>query len=569
MNVIICIALIAAAFSGQGVTASGSSSSLRGTVVNWGSTDGIPQVTVELRDDENNSARSVALTVTQENGQFVFAGVPPGTYRVIATRAGYAQAEFGQRRPSGNGTPVVLATGQQQNNIQIGMAVGGTISGKVTDRAGMPQPFARVEVLSAPSMKPQQIAITNDLGEYRAFWLAPGPYYVRAHPLENPTYGAMSLVNPNSPNQNYPVTEISPKPGARVFRPIGLEKNEQYVTTYHPGTPDRLAADVVDLHAGQVATNVDIIAAVAPTLRIQGTAIDQTTGQPINGMIQATLFDRTTGRTIQSFQFNPANGVFEFSGVIPGEYGIRANIGDLSGTIFADVRTADIRISIPLRNPASVAGRVTADNINFADMRVVLRAIPSGPQYAGSISAVGEFNLPKVAYGDYQVYVAPLFTPPPNSVTIPKAQQPMPADVFVKSVRLGQDDVQSGGLHITDPAVDDLQIVLSSKGASIEGQVIDVRNRKIASATVVLLPRSSSPDYRLDQFKVTTTDSSGRFQIPSIPPGNYNLIAWEDVDQDAWWDAGFIGIFRSYSRPVDLNEGDRNNIEILAVPAIQ
>src|SRR4029453_18340504 len=74
--------------------------SIRGTIVKWGSSDSLPQTIVELRPE--TGSRPVASTAASASGEFFFPNVAAGRYRVIATRSGYAPAEYGQRRPGGS-----------------------------------------------------------------------------------------------------------------------------------------------------------------------------------------------------------------------------------------------------------------------------------------------------------------------------------------------------------------------------------------------------------------------------------------------------------------------------------
>ena len=35
-----------------------------------------------------------------------------------------------------------------------------------------------------------------------------------------------------------------------------------------------------------------------------------------------------------------------------------------------------------------------------------------------------------------------------------------------------------------------------------------------------------------------------------IPPGEYRVLVWEDVDPDAWLDSEFTDIYQNYSQPL-------------------
>ena len=120
--------------------------SIAGTVVRWGTTDPVAQAIVELRNPTDTRGVPLLSTATRQNGEYVFTQVPPGRYRIIVTRKGFAPGEYGQRRPSGIGTPVTLAPGQTLANARIEMAAGASVSGRVYYANGDPMPIARVQI---------------------------------------------------------------------------------------------------------------------------------------------------------------------------------------------------------------------------------------------------------------------------------------------------------------------------------------------------------------------------------------------------------------------------------------
>src|SRR5262249_3694663 len=143
-------------------------------------------------------------------GKFVFWNAPAGTYRLIATRPGYARSEYGQRTPNGAGRSITLTSGQQRADLRIHMTQTGSISGRILNSAGQPAGNATVQALKASyadgrrELELVQSARTNDLGEYRLFWLAPGLYFVNVlAPDVDPLVGAglgEVLMNPDGPD---------------------------------------------------------------------------------------------------------------------------------------------------------------------------------------------------------------------------------------------------------------------------------------------------------------------------------------------------------------------------------
>src|SRR5437763_11206209 len=164
-------------------------SSLQGRIVRWGTDEPIAKVSVELlRIGTGTPAPFVATT--NGDGAFVFPSVPAGQYRVTASRPGFVNAEYGQRWPNGAGTPLTLPPGRAVSNVPIPMLQTGAVSGTVRDALGTPLGSAEITAYKATYqtgrrvLTKMQVALSDDRGEYRLFWLTPGRYFVAARHAE-------------------------------------------------------------------------------------------------------------------------------------------------------------------------------------------------------------------------------------------------------------------------------------------------------------------------------------------------------------------------------------------------
>src|SRR5262249_3331853 len=163
---------------------------LQGIVVKKGTNEPLSKATVELRRDQDNAAVLNKLT-TEDDGRFRFDNVAPGRYRLTVTRRGFVRPPL----------EITVAAGQGRSQLQLPMPPPGVISGRIYDVNG--QPLGNVEVLAMKASYPEgqrtlipvQSATTNDLGEYRLFWLAPGRYYISAvHPKAQGVLRLMSNI---------------------------------------------------------------------------------------------------------------------------------------------------------------------------------------------------------------------------------------------------------------------------------------------------------------------------------------------------------------------------------------
>ncbi len=140
-------------------------------------------------------------------------------------------------------------------------------------------------------------------------------------------------------------------------------------------------------------------------------------------------------------------------------------------------------------------------------------------------------------------------------------------NAYVKAIRAGRDDLINGLLRVegAEPA-DSFEIVLGLRGGSIEGRVLNARQEPVSLATVVLLPEGQPP-FRPDRHKTFTTGESGRFQFRGLPPGEYRLLAWEDVDPGAWFSPSFLSSYEGVALQLPLSEGERRALDVSVIPA--
>src|SRR5215510_4141890 len=174
--------------------------SIEGVVVKLGTGEALANASVQLNLEEAQAEQRPGIPRPKDdfhrnaksdlNGRFIFENVAPGNYRLIATyeSGGYVPAEYGQRSSTEQGINFEIAAGQKMTGVQLAMSPTGSISGRVYDKNGEPLGNAQVMAMR-PVYKDGRRALTivrlvatDDRGEYRLFWLAPGRYYVSAKP---------------------------------------------------------------------------------------------------------------------------------------------------------------------------------------------------------------------------------------------------------------------------------------------------------------------------------------------------------------------------------------------------
>jgi hypothetical protein len=514
-------------------------------------------------DLEDFTPRSVT---TAQDGRFLFENIKPGEYRLVAARSGgYVPAEFGQRSPTGVGISFQLAAGQKMQGIQLGLSPTGSISGRVYDRDGA---VGSLRVLARRPIYREgkrtltivQSVLTNDRGEYRLFWLPPGPYYLTAKPFTEGVTGAVYISEPTRTGTFEQAS--SPIVTTRTL-PNGEVVEETQLPVYYPGTTDVNGATRVDLRAGGSADGLDIAITTGPvrTRHLRGIALAN--GQPAAlAGIKAIPRVSDPSLVIAAGRTN-ADGSFDVSGVAPGSYFVFAttNAG-MTGGLALQVGDADVdNIVIPMTSGIRVTGRFMIEGRSrndggpeMANLRITLARDPNiigmpppGPSFSPPPSADGSFVLQDVPPGDFRVSVRAL-----------------PQDAYVKSIRMGSADVLDGGLHIAGTPRDPLEVVIGADAGRLTGTVVNTRQEPLANIKIAVVP--DAPDrHRSDLYKSATTDRSGRFRIQGLAAGNYNVFAWEEVEDGAWQDPDFIRAYESRGRAIRIRDGADESVQLTAI----
>jgi hypothetical protein len=137
-------------------------------------------------------------------------------------------------------------------------------------------------------------------------------------------------------------------------------------------------------------------------------------------------------------------------------------------------------------------------------------------------------------------------------------------DCYVKEVRYGETSALKDGFVVTRGEAKSLEIVVSSRGARVQGTVLDVDGLPLAGVSVALVPElARRDDFRL--YKTANTDQYGHFELRGVPPGEYKVFSWEEVEADAWQDPEFLKPFEVEGERVNLNDDDQIKVKITAI----
>jgi hypothetical protein len=74
---------------------------------------------------------------------------------------------------------------------------------------------------------------------------------------------------------------------------------------------------------------------------------------------------------------------------------------------------------------------------------------------------------------------------------------------------------------------------------------------------------------RFDLYRSAITDAAGKYQINAIPPGNYKLFAWEDIEPLSWYDNALIRTYEDLGKAVIVVEGSARTVDVIATSPLE
>jgi hypothetical protein len=495
---------------------------------------------VALIPNHSSSQRQVYAASSDSDGRFVVNNVAPGGYTFLAMRAGFVEQQY-QAKSSDVGAVLSLKPGDKIGDVLFRLVRAAVVTGRVTNEDG--EAMSRVQVIALRGPSEEEIedegqptsrklravssAQTDDRGQYRIFGLKPGEYYVRA-------------MDSFEPDRNGQVGM-----GYWVQQDLGSE----YAPIYYPGVPQVSQAQAVSVRAGEE-VQADVSMQRIKTVQVAGHVIGRD-GPAKNTWMQleqSGVDDYGTDRQATTDE----KGNFRLKGVPPGSYVIAAyqqNEGEVyeaRGRQKIEVGSENIDSLTISLGGISIQGRVTvagANTLTLDWLRVGLDGVEdrqfSGP---GRVKKDGTFEIPWVNDGNYALYV-----------------QGLGDDGYVKSARLGSDDILEKGLQIEKGGSGGrLEVVVSSASAQLEGSVSG-GDGVVIGASVRAAPEPETP-YNRSRSYGARTDQTGHFSLTGLAPGTYRVLA-------RYPSSPASGIVRSDPQIVTLSEHEHKTVQLTIMQA--
>ena len=571
------------------------SASIEGTLVAIDSGRPVRRARVSLT---SVGGTSVGQSVTTDDlGVFTFKDLSAGTYTLTASKPGYLESIYGQRRPGTGrpGTPIQLADGQHLEKLTFQLARGGAIMGTVVDEQGEPVFGQQVRVYrytrksGERTLQSTGTDVTDDRGQFRIPVLLPGEYIVSTFPRESPSDAAVEdlkraaeslAISARAAGDEQVLVKMK-EDIARARDIKADETSESYAPVYYPGTTQASGAQSIMIEVGQERAGVDFQLQLVRTAKITGvvSAPDGSPNAVTSTVIALVDADQIVpGVTARTARPGP-DGRFTIGGVPPGHYTLFAraapvmsrtlegptadspavkSISTFGATQFwaMDEIVVDGRnvpdLAVTLQKGTTVSGVVRTDasggqTFDLARVRVSLSLVgPAGlgnliPDVPATADAGGRFSISGVVPGKYRVSVGG----PPAAWT-PKSAVFNGRDAldFFVEVKPGED--QSG------------VITLTTHPGTLSGMLQDSSGQPTAAYTIIVFP----PDERLwaspaRRILATRPATDGRYSLSGLPAGDYRLVAVTDVEPGQWYDPAFLRELLGMALPITITDGER------------
>jgi len=556
LSLLIVVAAAPVLLTQTSVPAAPTKATIEGIVTREPGGEPVKKALIELIA-ENQAEGGDYTAVTGPDGMFHIEGIAPGRYHLFAERTGFLEVDKHHNRSEGR--VLTLAAGQELKDVAIRLQASAVVRGRVTDEDGDPLPSAQVAVLHKTFLSGRSrweqagSERTNDLGEYRIPSLPAGTYYVSVSP----------------PPDFKSLIEAAGKAAADSANGAGKASSSpqnSYQTTYYPGTTDFSQAAPVQLHAGDD-FSVDFSLTPSPSLSIRGSVMNLPEHASAAIVLQSHDFSLVlNGAEVRK------DGTFIIRDVAPGAYTILATVENAPVPMMArqtlqlvSASVEDLRL---MPQPgALVRGRLRLEskgNVARLDPNQIFLAlrpsdgedeIPGGLGLGDEFSQVshvaadGSFEWKGVPPGNYYVQLA--------------GEGGGYADWFLKSAAGGGRDDDSG-INVNGGTVL-LDVVASANGAMVDGVVTDQKGNPVANAVVVAVPEARLRG-RVERYRKTVSDQTGRFTLRGVRRGDYTLLAWESVDGEAYYNPEFLKTYEAQGSALNVAEGERKSVQLQVIP---
>ena len=468
---------------------------------------GVPDILVVAQSLDRPLLQAVARAKSDAGGRYRVTGLPAGQYQISAIAPALAPADQGPGSNYRFSKTVVLASGEEADDVDLKLMQGGVITGRVTDADGRPVIEERINLqivdragnttTQSIPMWNYQMGITDDRGIYRIYGLSAGRYRVSVGSTEG---GFMMSRN-------------------RTF----------YTVTFYGNTSDAAKASIVELQEGTEAANIDIrVGRASNTFVATGRIVDAENGQPIPAIRLMYGPARANQPFYGAMVGLPTNarGEFRLDGLEPGRYGVLVSgsfesSAHYSDPLFFEITDGDVtNLELKATRGLTLSGAIVFEGSRVKELLQQLSAVrvgasvssptnaPNQTSSSSSIAADGTFKISGLRPGKARLYIASMTSSGLRGITILRVER--------GGVDVNQNLELQPGESITD-----LHIVATLGAGTIRGTVKFVGGEPPPNVRLFVSIRREGTTPLGGGGMV---DARGRFLIGNLASGTYEVI---------------------------------------------
>jgi hypothetical protein len=544
--------------------------------------------------------------LTASDGRFLFANLAPGKYRLMAGRRGYAVQGFNQHEAYM--TAIVAGPGQDSEHLRFRLSPSAVLTGIISDQWNDPVRDAGVILYEqswsagSRSLHPVNRTTTNDLGHYRFAHLTPGTYAIGV--IARPWWGDFASQSLDFVRHAYALSRlgaqlgsssrgdfVTPLANSRIdvdtnvlndptvleyLQRVGSEPVQPdpafdlvYPVTYFPNANSLSDAAKLSLRPAATETaditlrpvpSIHLHVRVPPlapadssvTVQTQNADGEESVAVQSEPPTNVEVFGNTGGedaRPIQTMRTEVSPGLFELSGIPPGDVAISVS-GSQGQSV--STRTQSLRLSanteldLTPRGPLVDVSGIVLTQPDAPDPQpdvpeqdgpmsfmLEFRSRETGESFKTNVSHKGEFSLAGSALtpGTYEVGLSD------NSNFQISFLEATGATVSHSTIDI------PGGQPVK------LTVHVSEAKCSLSGIALK-EGKPFAGAMILLVPQDADQNPAL--FHRDQSDSDGSFAMAPLFPGRYTLLALEKGWELEWSNPAVLFNYLPNGLPVEI-----------------
>jgi protocatechuate 3,4-dioxygenase beta subunit len=504
---------------------------IAGVVVNAKTGSPLPRARVSI-SDTRNPQRS-ASTLTSEDGKFTFNTVPAGKFALEGAKRGFIRAAYDQHDQFS--TAIAAGAGLDTENLVLRLDPAAVLSGKVLDESGDPVRHASVSIYredhysGVSRIRRYREGGTDDQGSFEITPLDAGTYFIavrakpwyEVHPMKSRVDGAENL-----PTQ------------------VDASLDVAYPTTYYGDTTDSEDATPIPVRGGDH-VDVEIHLNPVPALHL----LMQAPADRANGIsmpiLRKNAFDGLERVEMGGIQMI-SPGLYEVTGLPAGRYAAQFAVnGQFGASSQVDLTSDGQEISAASGEAGSTVKatvQIPGQTKLPAQLVVVLRDVKGKTVTGQEVDEQGQVNFGAIAPGRYNIAA-------------------YSSDTAYSVVRISAQGAEISGHTLNVIAGFPMTALLTVIPGVVNVEGFAKRGGKAAPGVMVALV-PMDPENNRELFRRDQSDLDGSFNLRSVIPGKYTVVAIENGWDLDWAQPSVIAHYAEHGQSLRIDERSQGTVHL-------